>query len=106
MRLIQRWSGRNYGLENLRPDASFLPVVEYLRKGVNIRTDWQVTEVNYEDVGRIVLTSAKGEVRANPAQLSSFACLASCSSSCSPLTLIADDRSDTCHRDGPADGVA
>ena len=62
-RLRQRWSGRNYGLENLRLDGSFLPVIDYLKKDLAVRTDWQVKEVNYEDLGRIVLTNARGEVR-------------------------------------------
>ena len=59
----KRWTARNYGSENYRLDDSYGPVINELAKNLNIKTDWQVREINYEDVGCIKLTNQKGEVR-------------------------------------------
>lgn len=65
IRESQRWTARNYGLENYRLEDSFRGVVDELAKGINVKTDWQVREINYEDVGAIKLTNQRGEVRAS-----------------------------------------
>lgn len=59
----QRWAARNYGTENYRLDGSYKDVINELSKGLTIKTDWQVKEINYEDVGAIKLVNQQGEVR-------------------------------------------
>lgn len=59
---VKRWAARNYGEENFRLDDSFKPLIAELAKDITIKTDWQVREINFEDVGSIKITNQAGEV--------------------------------------------